>query len=69
MREEVTHDISQLNEEERVIATSPFREVEVFEAISQMEHNKDLMVFHLSSFTKSSGVLQIYDVWHLRSGL
>jgi hypothetical protein len=39
MREEVTHDISRLNEE-RVIPTSTFREVEVFEAISQMEHDK-----------------------------
>jgi hypothetical protein len=40
MGEEVTHDISQLNEEERVILTSSFTEDEVFEAISQIEHNK-----------------------------
>jgi hypothetical protein len=40
MGEEVTHDISQLNEEERVILTSSFTEDEVFEAISQMAHNK-----------------------------
>ena len=40
LREEVTHDISQLNEEKGNILTSPFSEEEVFEAISQMEHNK-----------------------------
>jgi hypothetical protein len=40
MREEVTHDIAQLSEEESTILTSPFTEEEVLEAISQMEHNK-----------------------------
>jgi hypothetical protein len=40
MREEVTHDITQLSEAEKTILTSPFTEEEVFEAISNMEHNK-----------------------------
>ena len=40
LRDEVTHDISQLNDEERVILASPFSEEDVFEAISQMERNK-----------------------------
>jgi hypothetical protein len=40
MREDVTHDIAQLSEEGRVILTCPFTEEEVFEAISNMEHNK-----------------------------
>jgi hypothetical protein len=42
MREEVTHDIAQLSEEESTILTSPFTEEEVLGAISQMEHNKAL---------------------------
>jgi hypothetical protein len=40
MGEEVTHDISQHNKDERLILTSPFTKDEVFEAISQMGHNK-----------------------------
>jgi hypothetical protein len=40
MGEEVTHDISQLSEEESGILTSSFTEEEVLEAISQMELNK-----------------------------
>jgi activator of 2-hydroxyglutaryl-CoA dehydratase len=42
MREEVTHDISQLSEEKDSILKAPFTEEEVFEAISKMEHNKAL---------------------------
>jgi hypothetical protein len=38
--EEVTHDIAQLSDEEKDILTSPFTEEEVFEAISNMEHDK-----------------------------
>jgi hypothetical protein len=40
MSEEVTHDIPQLSQEEKDVLTAPFSEEEVFEAISQMEHNK-----------------------------
>jgi hypothetical protein len=40
MWEEVTHDISQLSVEESTILKSPFTEEEVFETISQIEHNK-----------------------------
>jgi mannosylglycoprotein endo-beta-mannosidase len=40
LREEVTQDIPQLSEVESNILTSPFTEEEVFEAISNMEHNK-----------------------------
>jgi hypothetical protein len=40
MREEVTHDITQLSETGKTILTSPFTEEEVFETISSMEHNK-----------------------------
>jgi hypothetical protein len=40
IREEVTHDIPQLSQEENSILASPFTEEEVFEAISKMEHNK-----------------------------
>jgi mannosylglycoprotein endo-beta-mannosidase len=40
LSEEVTHDIAQLSNEEKYILTSPFMEEEVFEAISNMEHNK-----------------------------
>jgi mannosylglycoprotein endo-beta-mannosidase len=40
LREDVTHDIPQISDEEKVILTSPFTEGEVWEAISQMEHNK-----------------------------
>jgi hypothetical protein len=36
----ITHDLPQLFEEERVILTSPFSEERVFDAISNMEHNK-----------------------------
>jgi hypothetical protein len=39
LREEVNQDIPQLSKEERVILTSPFIEEEVFDAISNMEHN------------------------------
>jgi hypothetical protein len=42
MRDEVTNDIPQLNEDDRVILTSPFPEEEVFEAISEIQHNKAL---------------------------
>jgi hypothetical protein len=38
--EEVTHVIAQLSDEEKDILTSPFTEEAVFEAISNMEHNK-----------------------------
>jgi hypothetical protein len=40
LREEVTHDIPQLSEVESNILTYPFTEEEVFEAISNMKHNK-----------------------------
>jgi mannosylglycoprotein endo-beta-mannosidase len=40
LSEEVTHYIAQLLDEEKDILTSPFTEDEVFEAISNMEHNK-----------------------------
>jgi mannosylglycoprotein endo-beta-mannosidase len=36
----VVHDISQISSNENDILTTPFTEEEVFEAISQMEHNK-----------------------------
>jgi hypothetical protein len=40
LSEQVTHDIPQLFEDERVILTSPFLEEEVFDGISNMDHNK-----------------------------
>jgi hypothetical protein len=40
LSEDVTHDIAQLSDEEKDILTSPFTEDEVFEAISNMKHNK-----------------------------
>jgi arylamine N-acetyltransferase len=40
LREEVTHDISQLCGEEKAILTLTFTEEEVWETIYQMEHNK-----------------------------
>jgi hypothetical protein len=40
MREEVTHDITQLSETEKTILTSPFTKEEVLEAIPSMDHNK-----------------------------
>jgi mannosylglycoprotein endo-beta-mannosidase len=40
LREEVNHDITQLSQEENNILTAPFTEEEVYEAISNMEHNK-----------------------------
>jgi hypothetical protein len=58
MREEVTHNITQLSKEEQVILTSPFTEEEVFEAISNMEHNKALGPDgFLQSFIKKIGWL------------
>jgi hypothetical protein len=42
MREEVTHDISQLSEGENNIITPPFSKEELLEIICQMEHNKAL---------------------------
>jgi mannosylglycoprotein endo-beta-mannosidase len=38
--EEVVHDIPQISSNENEILITPFTEEEVFEAISQMEHNK-----------------------------
>jgi hypothetical protein len=38
--EEVVNDIPQISSDENEILTTPFAEEEVFEAISQMEHNK-----------------------------
>jgi hypothetical protein len=38
--EDFVHDIPQLSAEENVILTSPFTEKEVYDTISQMEHNK-----------------------------
>jgi hypothetical protein len=40
MREEVTHDISQLSEEKDSILKAPFTEEEVFEAISKWNRIK-----------------------------
>jgi hypothetical protein len=36
----MVHDIPQISPNENEILTTPFTEEEVFEAISQMEHNK-----------------------------
>jgi hypothetical protein len=49
MEERVT-DIPQLTQQENDLLIAPFTEEEVFEAISQMEHNKSpgLMVFQRS---------------------
>ena len=38
--ESVVHDLPQISSEENAILTSNFTEKEVFEAISQIEHNK-----------------------------
>ena len=40
MIESRIHDLPQISPEENDILTSPFIEKEVFDAISQMEHNK-----------------------------
>ena len=40
MIEELNHDIPQLSAEENSILTDPFTVKEIYEAISQMEHNK-----------------------------
>ena len=40
LQENFANDIPQLNEEENIILTSAFTEKEVFDAVSQMEHNK-----------------------------
>jgi hypothetical protein len=42
MDEDLTSGIPQLPAEENAVLTTPFSEMEVWEAISQMEHNKVL---------------------------
>jgi hypothetical protein len=57
LRQEISHDIPQLNDEEMDILTKSFLEEEVFKANSDIEHNKapGPMTFQPSFIKKMAG--------------